>query len=574
MVFQVIQNSDRNSLLSSIQNDTSGLAGLSQFQVKLVGDSRAFGSFSSDPFRLRSGVVLSTGRVADLPGINTADGKNTYTGGEVKDSLKDLSTDFGSIGVLGDDIQLRIDFFADDSKDTLYLYFQYVFGSEEFKEYAGQSFKDNFSLSLNGIERAALPNGKQVTINTILNSPIDSGEPYYIDNPVGTGPASDQTRLDGYTIPVLFQAPLKKNAINTLIMRVQDVGDGLYDSAVFIKAGTLGTRRPPDIEGAGTPPFAKDDIYSTNASTPLIIDASRGVLANDTNSTTATLNAALVASPQNGSLVLNPDGSFRYTPNPNFIGTDRFTYKDTTSVGESQPAAVTIEVIRNLIVARDDIYSTNASTPLIIDASRGVLANDTTNTATLNATLVASPQNGSLVLNPDGSFRYTPNPNFIGTDRFTYKDTTSVGESQPAAVTIEVVPNLFVDLIGTPGRDVLVGTNRAERIIGLQGGDTLTGGGGRDQFIYQNINEGGDRITDFTIGEDKIILTGVMQSIGYSGSNPIADGIISFRQASANLATIQIDPDGPNSQKFKPVPFILLDNITISGLSNPDNFVF
>ncbi|MBW4541347.1 MAG: choice-of-anchor L domain-containing protein [Myxacorys chilensis ATA2-1-KO14] len=508
MVFQVTQNSDRTQLLSAIQNDTTGLEGLSRFNVSLIGDGRAFGSFSSDPFKLGTGIALSTGRVSDLPGINTADGRNIYAGGPVADFMKDLSTDFPPIapegdprGEEGDKIQLKIDFFADDRKDT--LYFQYVFGSEEFKEFAGRSFNDQFSLSLNGTNFATLPGGdpndKLVTINNLLNSPAASGKPYYIDNPVNTGPASDQTRLDGYTVPLTFQAPLQKNKMNTLIIEVKDVGDGRYDSAVFIKAGTLGTRRPPDIDGSGVLVVAKEDIYSTVQSTPLVIDASRGVLANDANPTSATLNATLVTSPQNGSLALNTDGSFRYTPTPNFIGTDRFTYKDTTSLGESLPATVTIEVI---------------PTP----------------TPTPTPTPIPTP---------------TPTP----------------------------TPTPITDIIGTPGRDVLVGTNLAERIIGLQAGDILTGGGGKDQFIYQNINEAGDRITDFTIGEDKIVLSGVFQSINYYGSNPITDGIISFRQANVNLAILQIDPDGPNNAAFRPVPFILFDNISVDDLSNPSNFI-
>lgn len=485
MVFQITQTNNRNALLGSIQNDTVGLAGLSQFSVSLIGDSRAFGTFSGDPFRLRSGIALSTGRVVDLPGINEADGKDTYAGGNVKNSLKDLSTDFGATGTQGDDIRLQISFYADDSKDS--LYFQYVFGSEEFKEYAGSIYYDQFSLFLNGVNYAKLPNGKAVTINNILSSPLDSGKPNYINNPVGTGPASNQTRLDGYTIPFTFEAPLKKNSINTLVIQVQDVNDGLYDSAVFIKAGTFGTTRPFDIDDPrALLPIAREDIYRTNEITPLVISASQGVLVNDKNPISDALNATLVSLTQNGSLVLNPDGSFSYTPNPNFTGIDRFTYKDVTSAGESLPATVTIEVI-------------------------------------------------------------------------------------PAPLPI---PTPVTDIIGTPGRDVLVGTNLAERIIGLQGGDILTGGGGKDQFVYQSIQDAGDRITDFIIGEDKIVLSGLFQSIGYYGSNPISDGIISFRQASPNLAILQIDPDGPNASGFKATPFILLDNITVSNLNNVDNFIF
>jgi Bacterial Ig domain len=493
MVFQVTPTNNRNALLSSIQNDTAGLAGLSQFNVSLLGDSRAFGTFAGDPFQLRSGIALSTGRVVDLPGINTVDGRDGGSG---------LSTDFGIIGAQGDTIQLQISFFADNSKDS--LYFQYVFGSEEFREFAGTSFNDKFSLVLNGINYAVFPDGSLATINNLLSSSSDDGKDFYIDNPVNTGLASNLTRLDGYTKPLIFSAPLKKNSLNTLVIQVQDVSDGLLDSAVFIKAGTFGTTPLFDIDDPrALLPIAREDSYKTNEITPLIVDASKGVLTNDKNPVSATLNAALVSLPQNGSLTLNPDGSFRYVPNAGFTGIDRFSYKDITSAGESSPATVTIEVIPSLIPPVPPLPPTPPLPPI------------------------------------------PPLP-----------------------------PTPTTDIIGTPGRDVLIGTNLAERIIGLQSGDILTGGGGRDQFIYQDIRDAGDRITDFTIGEDKIVLTGVLRSIGYYGLNPIADGIISFRQASSNLAILQIDPDGLNASGFKSVPFILLDNITISDFRNVDSFIF
>jgi hypothetical protein len=53
-----------------------------------------------------------------------------------------------------------------------------------------------------------------------------------------------------------------------------------------------------------------------------------GVLSNDTNpNTLANLTAVKVTDPNNGTLTLNPDGSFTYTPNPGFSGSDSFTYK-------------------------------------------------------------------------------------------------------------------------------------------------------------------------------------------------------------------------------------------------------
>ncbi|MDX6381926.1 MAG: hypothetical protein QOI57_2950 [Rubrobacteraceae bacterium] len=75
------------------------------------------------------------------------------------------------------------------------------------------------------------------------------------------------------------------------------------------------------------PPVANDDSYSTTQDQPLNVPAP-GVLSNDTNpNTLANLTAVKVTDPNNGTLTLNPDGSFTYTPNPGFSGSDSFTYK-------------------------------------------------------------------------------------------------------------------------------------------------------------------------------------------------------------------------------------------------------
>lgn len=220
--------------------------------------------------------------------------------------------------------------------------------------------------------------------------------------------------------------------------------------------------------------------------------------------------------------------------------------------------------------AVDDRVTTFENIPI----TSNVLTNDTDPDGnSLTASLIRGSVNGNLVFNSDGSFTYTPNSDFFGSDNFTYQASDRLATSEPATVFITINEAPLIDLIGTAGRDVLTGNVGRNRIIGLQSGDILTGGAGRDQFVYLNVNEGGDRITDFTIGKDKIVLTGVLNSINYGGSNPFADGFMSFRQASNSLTVIQIDPDGLAGGTFRPAPFILLDNILIADLSDLNNFV-
>ena len=210
-------------------------AGLSNFSVSITGNEAAFGTFTDDPFGLTSGVVLSTGKVTDIPGQNGKD--NLMTNGS------DLNTDFGPRGKEGDLTQLNLSFFANSTVEK--LFFEYVFASEEFPEFGGSEFNDSFELLLNDTNLAKLSDGKTVTINNLVPDPNNRSKdhPDYIDNPSFTGIAANIIKLDGFTKVLGFEGLLKQNQTNVLSIRIKDVGDGNLDSAVFIKGGSVGTEK-------------------------------------------------------------------------------------------------------------------------------------------------------------------------------------------------------------------------------------------------------------------------------------------------------------------------------------------
>ncbi len=103
---------------------------------------------------------------------------------------------------------------------------------------------------------------------------------------------------------------------------------------------------------------AVDDVYETATGTPLAVTAANGVLANDTPDGPDALQAVLAVDVENGTLTLAADGSFLYTPTPNFSGQDRFVYQATDGTDMSEPAAVTLTVGdgTETLIARSDRY--------------------------------------------------------------------------------------------------------------------------------------------------------------------------------------------------------------------------
>ncbi|HUP63462.1 MAG TPA: putative Ig domain-containing protein [Thermoanaerobaculia bacterium] len=186
-------------------------------------------------------------------------------------------------------------------------------------------------------------------------------------------------------------------------------------------------------------PYAQDDDYTRPIHFGLTVPAP-GVLANDADPDGAPLTALPVSTPNHGSVTLNPDGSFTYTPdNPNIPATDSFQYKANNGTEDSNVAKVKIKVSigNGPPVGVDDNYNTTEDVQLAVPAP-GVLANDTDPDGdTLTASLLTEPSHGVVVLNTDGGFTYTPSENFFGTDSFTY--TVSDGsETDTATVTITV----------------------------------------------------------------------------------------------------------------------------------------
>ncbi|MGC4041405.1 MAG: Ig-like domain-containing protein [Flavobacterium sp.] len=193
---------------------------------------------------------------------------------------------------------------------------------------------------------------------------------------------------------------------------------------------------------------AIDDINNTFVNTPV----SGNVLTNDFDLEGNTQgNVTLATPPSNGTVTMNPDGSYVYTPNTGFTGTDTFTYTvcDNGTPQACDTATLTINVGvppaatgNNAVVANNDAVIAEAGSPVILP----VLANDfdpNGNPFTITPGSVTNPSNGTVVLNPNGTVTYTPNSGFVGQDTFTYQicDNGTPATCDTATVIVTVLPN-------------------------------------------------------------------------------------------------------------------------------------
>jgi VCBS repeat-containing protein len=224
-------------------------------------------------------------------------------------------------------------------------------------------------------------------------------------------------------------------------------------------------------------PTAAADAYSTAEDTRLTV-AAPGVLANDSDPDNNPLSAALVSGPTHGTLTLNPDGSFTYTPAADYTGSDSFTYRASDGSLASDPVTVTLTV-----TAVND-------TPTVTVAAGATCGRDD-HSGTINLTVadVDSPttQLTLSVLSSNPALVPTGNIGFVGNGTARTMTVSAVdGRSGTATLTVTVSDGQnsgtvqVTVTVGGGGKDTLTGDTGADLLLAQSNNDTLTGGDGND----------------------------------------------------------------------------------------------
>ena len=243
--------------------------------------------------------------------------------------------------------------------------------------------------------------------------------------------------------------------LNSAQLQVLRTGETTVDTFTYVATDGQGNSQTATVSitvlGRNDAPVARNDSFTVAEDGQLRVSSQDSILLNDTDAEEpevptpiiGSLTATRVSGPANGTLSLNSNGTFTYTPNPNFGGTDTFVYRANDGAASSALATVTIQVTggNDAPVAGNDLYTFDQNTTLNVSALNGVLRNDTDaeQTAPLTAVIGSQPTQGSLVFNADGSFSYTPVSGFSGTDSFTYRAVDAGNlSSAPATVTLTI----------------------------------------------------------------------------------------------------------------------------------------
>jgi hypothetical protein len=243
-------------------------------------------------------------------------------------------------------------------------------------------------------------------------------------------------------------------------------GDGGDVGAFEVQNGVCGLPSAPDaVDDAAT--VAEDSGAN-------VIN----VLANDTDANGDVLTVTLVTQGANGSVSTN-GVTVTYTPDANFFGSDSFTYTIDDGHGGNDTAMVSVTVTNanDAPLALGNAYSVNQDTVLDV-AAPGLLANDTDiDGDTLSAVLCANAANGTVALSANGSFTYTPNPGFAGSDSFTYRVFDGLAHSPCVTVTITVLDTQPPAIAPTLGVSTLWSPNNKMVDVGFSFTATDNGGG-------------------------------------------------------------------------------------------------
>ncbi len=409
---------------------------------------------AKDSTNLTSGVTTANLTIVTGPNVPPVANPDTYTVAE--DAPLNVTAPVN--GVLANDTDVEEDAFtavvaAPPAHGTLTLNPNGTFTYQPAANFNGT---DSFTYRATDT-RPSSPATVTITVTAVNDPPVSANDSYAGDPgvpfvvAVAQGVLANDSDVDAGTVltaeivtpPATGSLTLNADGSFTFTAAI----GGVYSFTYRAKDATSQSGVSTATISLNAVPVTQPDSYTTDEDQTIHGEAAGGfsVLVNDSDPEGQPLTAALATNVQHGTLELEADGGFHYTPAQNYFGSDSFTYRASDGTRTSGPAlvSITINAVNDAPVAAADTYGVRIETPLVISAANGVLRNDTdVDNSTLTAALVSPPVDGTLVLIADGSFTYTPLSGFSGARSFTYRASDGTLQSALVTVTLNVTADL------------------------------------------------------------------------------------------------------------------------------------
>ncbi|MFB9215372.1 Ig-like domain-containing protein, partial [Vibrio sinaloensis] len=335
-------------------------------------------------------------------------------------------------------------------------------------------------------------------------------------------------------------------------------GNGGTDT-VTVNVGVTPVNDIPVIGDENGAPVGDDMSVTTEEDTPV----SGKLTATDADNDTLTFEKG--TDPSNGSVTVDADGNWTYTPNPDYNGNDSFTVvvsdgnggTDTVTVNVGVTPVNDIPVIgdENGAPVGDDMsVTTEEDTPV----SGKLTATDADND-TLTFEKGTDPSNGSVTVDADGNWTYTPNPDYNGNDSFTVVVSDGNGGSDTVTVNVGVTPvwdgTPIVEIIEDSNNDGTISNTEISGQVDVlvtvpadaEVGDTLKVSGQADVVLTQaDIDNGVTYQYDRPADGDSITVTATIVDQAGNESAPGSDSAVMGDTTATPAPTVVITEDADN----------------------------
>ena len=274
-----------------------------------------------------SGVILSTGKAADITNSSGSANHNTNTTTDTSGPNNNALFNAAAHANTYDASYLDVDFIP--THDLLTI--RFVFASEEYPEYVGSIYNDIVGVWINGTFVNPLSDPTQIgTVNPITNPNL------YVANTA----SQYNTEMDGFTVTMTMTIPVNAGQLNSIRIGIADVGDAQYDSNLLIGAGSVQTQlvaitddATVDFDHAVTIAPLDNDVNHTGGT--LTITEINGIAVSPGGSVTLTTGQVVT---------LNADGTLTILADDDEESVN-FTYTIHSTSGDSDVGYITLHTV-------------------------------------------------------------------------------------------------------------------------------------------------------------------------------------------------------------------------------------